>query len=555
MRSAASILVTTAAAFALAPTADARWLAPTAIGQLGAASLAPAVAAGPDGSVATIFPAIDNGRVAFLSSVRPAGGSWEPSVVLEAPTSGISSVDVVIGPDGRTTAAWIATSGSRFGVRSSTRAAGGSWSEPADLSDNGSNAEQLTLASGPDGAVAATWRRYDGRRWIIEARVRPAGGGWGPAAAISAGGQDANSPRITLDGSGAAHALWARSNGSKTVIEWRMLPAGGSWSPTETLSSAAYSAGYPQLAVSPAGDAVVAWTLGTAPTSVQARLRPAGGAWEASTHDVSASGRAANEPLAGIDGSGNATVLWSESDGMHTLVRAAAHPAGGGWSGGGPLSAGGASAGALTLAVAPDGVAVAGWARFVGGAVVIEGARRPADGAAWQPAQQLSAGGRNALYPQVALDGRGNAVAVWDRASDADAAKHEIQAIGFDGEAPLLDGLSVPAAATVGDAVPLAVTAFDVWSPPAAVTWSFGDGTSVAGATASHRFAQAGEQQVTVTAVDAIGRQTSATRVVSVAPAPVVAPLPGPGPVAPGQGGGGGGPSAAPLRATLGAGG
>ena len=49
-------------------------------------------------------------------------------------------------------------------------------------------------------------------------------------------------------------------------------------------------------------------------------------------------------------------------------------------------------------------------------------------GAAWQPATQISATGEDADQPQVALDKKGNALAVWRR---SDGANFRIEAAIF----------------------------------------------------------------------------------------------------------------------------
>ena len=61
----------------------------------------------------------------------------------------------------------------------------------------------------------------------------------------------------------------------------------------------------------------------------------------------------------------------------------------------------------------------------------------------------------------------------------------------------------------------------DVWSPVSSTQWIFDDGTTRDRARASsHAFASPGDHIVVVTATDALGNATSATRVVSVAAAP-----------------------------------
>ena len=542
MRRAAPLLVTTvAAALTLAPSAGAAWLSPTTLGALGGSSMPPKVAAGADGSVAAIWPAVVDGRLAYVAATRPAGGDWQPPVSVERPVSGTSATDVVVGPDGRATAVWIASSGSRYAVRTATRPAGGVWSAPHDLSDPALNAEQPALAVAPDGAVAAVWRRPIGGSWTIQARIRPAGGDWGPVADLSATGQDASSPQVALDGHGGATAVWTRSNGSRTVVQTAAKPAGEGWSAAQTLSSGSANASFPQVAVSPAGEAVAAWTLAGAVTTVQSATRAAGGDWSAA-QDRSTPGRAAVEPQVGVDDAGTATVLWGELDGGAYVARTATRAAGDDWSASTPVSATGPSAIALSLAVAPDGSATAGWVRQASGSYVVQAARRTPGGSFEAPCT-LSAAGRDAYYPQVAVDGRGNAVAIWDRVSDADAGRHEVQASGFDGEGPRIDALTVPSAAVAGTPVAFAAQAVDVWSPVTAVSWSFGDGATATGATATHTFAAPGERQVTATAVDALGRASSVTRTVAVTAAQT--------PTGGGGGGGGGAAGPARLRATV----
>ncbi len=63
-------------------------------------------------------------------------------------------------------------------------------------------------------------------------------------------------------------------------------------------------------------------------------------------------------------------------------------------------------------------------------------------------------------------------------------------------------------------------TASDRWSP-VTLRWSFGDGTSATGGAVSHAFGAAGAFSVTVTATDAVGNATSASRsVLATPPAP-----------------------------------
>ena len=91
----------------------------------------------------------------------------------------------------------------------------------------------------------------------------------------------------------------------------------------------------------------------------------AGSAWAApawlAPQDLSAAGQHAYDPQVAVDGRGNAIAVWQRFDGTNTIVQAA-----------------------------------------------VRAAR-----ASFGAPQDLSTAGQTAYDPQVAVDGRGNAIAVW----------------------------------------------------------------------------------------------------------------------------------------------
>lgn len=76
--------------------------------------------------------------------------------------------------------------------------------------------------------------------------------------------------------------------------------------------------------------------------------------------------------------------------------------------------------------------------------------------------------------------------------------------------------LSIPASAERGRPAAFSVAPFDVWSPVAATSWSFGDGGSAQGSAVSHAFAKPGNYPVTVASTDAVGNSSSAAGTVMV---------------------------------------
>ena len=136
----------------------------------------------------------------------------------------------------------------------------------------------------------------------------------------------------------------------------------------------------------------------------------AGAAWLAAT-DLMPAGQEGNAQQVAADGQGDAMAIWARYDGTHYVAETRFRPAGGAWQAAQGISP--ATGDAVNPHVAMDarGDAVAVWAH----ANIIEGSYRPAGGS-WQAvASDLSAAGQNAAAPQVAIDGQGNAVAIWRR--------------------------------------------------------------------------------------------------------------------------------------------
>ncbi|MGZ6638599.1 MAG: hypothetical protein ACXVII_37790 [Solirubrobacteraceae bacterium] len=117
-----------------------------------------------------------------------------------------------------------------------------------------------------------------------------------------------------------------------------------------------------------------------------------------------------------VDGQGNAIAVWQRSDGTNTIVQAAARAAGGSFGAPQDLSAAGQKAGFPEVALDGQGNAIAVWQRFDGTNFIMQAAVRAAGGSFGAP-QDLSAAGQTANDPQVAVDGRGNAIAVWSRSN------------------------------------------------------------------------------------------------------------------------------------------
>jgi PKD domain len=187
--------------------------------------------------------------------------------------------------------------------------------------------------------------------------------------------------------------------------------------------------GSPRVAFDARGDAMTVWqhedgtvegtrkyAVQAAKYAVQAAFRPAGGAWEApETISVpDGSDESAESASVAFDGRGDAFALWDAYSGSvpegdaHFRVQAAFRPAGGAWQAPvdlSPVEAPGS--GYPQLAVDERGDAIAIWTCFGG---PIEESFRPAGGVWGAPVVVSDTGSE----PEVVLDGQGDALAVWD---------------------------------------------------------------------------------------------------------------------------------------------
>jgi hypothetical protein len=233
---------------------------------------------------------------------------------------------------------------------------------------------------------------------------------------ISATNQNATGPRMAVDAAGDAVVVWQVNNPvtRNHTVQAVVSPAGGSFGAPVDLSGPGEDATGPQVAVDPAGDAVVVWDRFVAKGDfvVRAVWRPAGGAFGPPV-DVSGASGQTTSPQIGIDGAGDVVVVWSLFDGTNHVIEAALRSAAGGtWQPLGAVSAAGEDGLGPHLAVDQAGDALVVWERFTGGADVARAAWRTAGGGFAAPVD-LSPPGEDAEEPQVAVDGAGDAVVIW----------------------------------------------------------------------------------------------------------------------------------------------
>jgi len=238
------------------------------------------------------------------------------------------------------------------------------------------------------------------------------------------------SVQVAVDGRGDTIVVWTQRVGTEQHVRAAIRPAGGTFGPAQMLGETfpcyllSFIGAAPALAAGANGDAVVVWAHPLAATTViQASVRRAGGAFGPAV-TLSDGGRTAGrDPDVAIAADGSATAVWSWHDGANTVIQAARRAPGGAFpppGGAQTLSAAGRDASAPRVAMNDRGDTAVVWTRS-NGANRIAQARVRRAGAAYAGAVNLSASGADAAAPAVALDPAGRATAVWLRANHVES--------------------------------------------------------------------------------------------------------------------------------------
>jgi hypothetical protein len=200
-----------------------------------------------------LAPAVARATPTFLSAID-----------ISDATKDAFEPEVDVAPDGTVISVWTRSDGTNFRIQSANRTPLGAWSSPQTISDPGMSASGPAISVDPSGNALAVWTQSDGTDLRINAAFKPAGSAFTTPVLVSAAGQDATAPDVSMDGSGNALVAWARSDGTKLRVQTsiRAPGAGGGFGPISTLSEEGQDGFEPRVAAGPSVDAngVAVWT-------------------------------------------------------------------------------------------------------------------------------------------------------------------------------------------------------------------------------------------------------------------------------------------------------
>jgi hypothetical protein len=372
---------------------------------------------------ATLTTAIDNLSGNGLATdytwrFTTRDGAWQTPQLIEANDGDAVTPQIAFDPAGNALAVWSQFDGTRFSIWANRYTAGAGWGS-AELieTDDAGDAAYPEIAVDHNGNALAVWQQSDGARNNIWANRYTAGSGWGSAALIETDNAGpALHPQVAFDPDGNALAVWYQSDGSRYNIVANRYTAGTGWGSAELIETVnSGSAEFPQIAVDASGNALAVWYQydGTR-NNIWANRYNAGSGWgSAELIETDNAGPAINPQIA-VDAAGNALAVWSQSDGAIYYIWANRYTVGSGW--GSPelietYNTGDAFSPQIAFDVAGNALAVWEQSDGVGARAA---ANRYTAGSGWGSAEiiDISTPG-NSLGPQIAVDGAGNALAVW----------------------------------------------------------------------------------------------------------------------------------------------
>ena len=268
------------------------------------------------------------GLVVVGRATEAFAGSWSPEVTVFPQQQALAINAFALNAAGNEV--WVASSSQTsfaVTVTAAQRTFGEAWSSPTTVASVRATSLPLAVALGANNSAAAAWED------VIA--LRSPAGVWQAPVSLGLTGT-VSDLQVKLDAQGDGVAVWGRLTDTNSLVEAVTWTAGGTFGSIVQLSPASHGAFEPQLAVNDAGTAAVVWLASPPrdnadPYQVESATRPAGGNWSGVT-TASPNLPQTWAPAVALDGSGNATAMWTTAT-TPTSKRlfAATRPTGGAW--------------------------------------------------------------------------------------------------------------------------------------------------------------------------------------------------------------------------------
>jgi hypothetical protein len=233
---------------------------------------------------------------------------------------------------------------------------------------------------------------------------------------LLAAGSFGGVPQISCNDSGDAIAVWWQSCSNNKRIFADHFAVGKGWESAQVIDSNSVlgNAINPQVSVDSSGNAIAIWNqIDGTKARIYTNHYMSRTCWDVDQIIDSNTGDAWFSHIA-VDGSGGAIAIWVQFDGMRNRIWVTHYSPGSGWDSARIIDSntefGNADLPQVSVNVFGDAIAV--WVQSDGTKNRIW-ANHYSSGKNWEAAQPIDYNSGDACYPQIAIDGFGDAIAVW----------------------------------------------------------------------------------------------------------------------------------------------
>lgn len=298
---------------------------------------------------------------------------------------------------------------------------GAGWGTAQSIETGAERADSPQISSDASGNVMAVWSQANGGIYNIWANRYTPSAGWGTAQLIETNDTGwAQSPQIATDASGNVTAVWGQRDGAARTSLWsnRFTASTGLWGTAQLIETDdTGNAQTPKVVVGPGGNVVAAWMQYDGTRFVlNTNLYTIGVGWGTATQ-IPTGSIDINDGTFTVDSNGHILALWTQQNAVGSKygIWANRFVVGSGW--GSPVLIESDSATDMAqprIASDGNGDSIAMWIRQGGGIYNVRSVRYTA-GSGWGVATTLSNTTRYTVYPDLAVDSSGNAMAVWSQ--------------------------------------------------------------------------------------------------------------------------------------------
>ena len=378
----------------------------------------PQVCVDDSGDVTAIWHQYDGTRYNIWSNRYVDGTGWGIATLVETDNMGSAfGPQIAVDGSGSVTAVWHQYDGTRDNIYANRYVVGTGWRSPTLIeTDNTGSAYNADVAIDDSGNATAVWYQYDGTRYNIWSNRYVVGTGWDSAILIETDNNgSALNPKVAVDDSGNVTAVWFQWDGARNNIWSNRYVVGTGWGSAALIETDSGTALEPRVAVDGLGDVTAVWHQSDGTRyNIWSNKYVVSAGWGLATLIETDNAGHAQYPELAVDFSGDVTAVWHQSDGTRHNIWSNRYVDGTGW-GVATLIETDDTGAALYPQLATDasGDVTAVWTQS-DGTRWNAWSNRYVDGTGWGTATLIETDNAgSASSPEVAVDSSGDVTAVW----------------------------------------------------------------------------------------------------------------------------------------------